>query len=376
MTAEATVAPSDLSRLAPDYVRGIARYIPGKPIEELAREFGLDPQEIVKLASNENPRGPGPAVRKAIAEATDELSRYPDGNGFALKSALAARLEVDRDDIVLGNGSNDVLELVTQAFLRPGDSAVYSRHAFAVYPLATQARGATGIEVAAAKDYGHDLPAMRAAIKPTTRVVFVANPNNPTGTWIAPDVLRSFVATVPADVLRGAGRGVQRVPRARAVRAERRLDAQPSQSRRVANVLEGLRTCRVARWLRRHERGRRGHAESRAPALQRECARAGSGAGGARRRRLREESRALNREGRAVLEQGFAKLGLAFVPSHANFVLVKVGDAARVYEHLLRQGVIVRPVANYGLPEWLRVTIGVGPENRRFLDALAAALAG
>ena len=202
MNAEALRAESsDPSRLAPEYVRRIARYIPGKPVEELARELGLDPAGIVKLASNENPRGPGPSVRKAIANATDELSRYPDGNGFALKTALAARFDVGTDDIVLGNGSNDVLELVTQAFLRPGDTAVYSRHAFAVYPLATQARGATGIEVPAAKDHGHDLPAMRAAILPTTRVVFVANPNNPTGTWIPPAALRSFIASVPENVL-------------------------------------------------------------------------------------------------------------------------------------------------------------------------------
>src|SRR5262250_890076 len=159
-TSTATAAhPRDPSRLAPDYVRKIARYIPGKPVEELAREFGLDPASIIKLASNENPRGPGPAVRRALVAATEELSRYPDGNGFALKTALATRYGVGPDDIVLGNGSNDVLELVTQAFLRPGDSAVYSRHAFAVYPLATQARGATGIAVPPARDLGHDLSA-------------------------------------------------------------------------------------------------------------------------------------------------------------------------------------------------------------------------
>ncbi len=174
--------------------------MPGKPVSELAREFGLDEAAIVKLASNENPRGPGPAVRAAIAAATAELSRYPDGNGFALKAALAARYRVEPDQIVLGNGSNDILELVTQAFLKPGDSAVYSRHAFAVYPLATQARGAHGIEVPA-QHFGHDLAAMRAAITAHTRVVFVANPNNPTGTWIAPAALEAFIASVPADVL-------------------------------------------------------------------------------------------------------------------------------------------------------------------------------
>src|SRR4029077_4786634 len=172
----------------------------GKPIGELAREFGLAEKEIVKLASNENPRGPSAAVRAAIAAATDDLCRYPDGNGFALKEALSARYGVAPDQIVLGNGSNDILELVTQAFLRPGDHAVYSQHGFAVYPLATQARGAIGIAVAA-RDLGHDLPAMRAALTPRTRIVFVANPNNPTGTWLAPEEVKAFLHGVPRDVL-------------------------------------------------------------------------------------------------------------------------------------------------------------------------------
>ena len=197
MTASTTATHAhDPSAAAPDYVRSIAPYLPGKPVSELAREFGLAEADIVKLASNENPRGPSPAVRAAIAAATDSLSRYPDGNGFALKAALAQRLGVGAESIVLGNGSNDILELVTQAFLKPGDAAVYSRHAFAVYPLATQARGAHGIEVAA-HDFGHDLAAMRRAITARTRIVFVANPNNPTGTWIAPDALESFIASVP-----------------------------------------------------------------------------------------------------------------------------------------------------------------------------------
>ncbi len=158
-----------LAQLAPEHIRSISRYIAGKPTDELARELGLDPTTIVKLASNENPRGPGPSVRAAIAEAVAELPRYPDSNGFALKAALSRRLSVAPEQLVLGNGSNDVLELVTLAFLQPGDEAVYAQHAFIVYPLATQARGARGIEVPA-KDFGHDLAAMRAAITPKTRV--------------------------------------------------------------------------------------------------------------------------------------------------------------------------------------------------------------
>jgi histidinol-phosphate aminotransferase len=201
-STEESVATSagDLSALSPEYVRRIARYVPGKPVEELAREYGLVERDIVKLASNENPRGPSPRVRQAIVDAVAGITRYPDGNGFALRTALATRFGLGREQVVLGNGSNDILELTTQAFLRPGDEAVYSQHAFAVYPLATQARGATGV-VVAARELGHDLDAMRAAITPRTRIVFVANPNNPTGTWLTPVTMKSFVTQVPQDVL-------------------------------------------------------------------------------------------------------------------------------------------------------------------------------
>jgi histidinol-phosphate aminotransferase len=186
--------------VALDYVSKLAPYIPGKPIEDVARELHLDPATIVKLASNENPRGPSPKVLTAIAAAAADITRYPDGYGYHLKDALASRLEVSPAQLVLGNGSNDILELATMAYLKPGDAAVYAQHAFAVYPLATHARGATGIEVPA-KDLAHDLSAMRAAITPATRIVFVANPNNPTGTWIPPAELEAFIASIPSNVL-------------------------------------------------------------------------------------------------------------------------------------------------------------------------------
>ncbi len=376
MSAEALRNEScDPSRLAPEYVRRIARYIPGKPVEELAREFGLDPERIVKLASNENPRGPGAAVRKAIANATNDLSRYPDGNGFALKEALSERFHVSADGIVLGNGSNDILELVTQAFLRPGDTAVYSRHAFAVYPLATQARGATGIEVPAANDYGHDLAAMRAAILPTTRVAFVANPNNPTGTWIPPAALLSFISSIPENVLIVLDEAYneylepeQCAPSAAWTREHPNLVVSRTFSKAYGlaalRVGYGIMDAKVAEMLNRVRQPFNVNALAQAAAL------AALGDPD-----YVSESRALNTQGRATLEEGFRKLGLVFLRSHANFVLVRVGDAPRAYQRLLKQGVIVRPVANYGLPEWLRVTVGVGPENRRFLDALEIALA-
>ncbi len=364
----------DPSMQAPEYVRKIAPYLPGKPTAELAREFGLAERDIVKLASNENPRGPGPAVRAAIAAALDDVSRYPDGNGFELKTALAARHRVAPEQIVLGNGSNDVLELVTQAFLRPGDHAVYSRHAFAVYPLATQARGATGIEVAA-RNFSHDLPAIRAALTPTTRVVFIANPNNPTGTWLPPAAIEAFLESVGDDVIVVLDEAyheyldpAQQTASAPWIGHHPNLVVTRTFSKAYGlaalRVGYGIMHPKVADMLNRVRQpfNVNGLAQAAAVAALADTA-------------YVEESRRLNRKGIAELEQGFALVGLTWLPSHANFILVKVGDAGRVYQRLLEQGVIVRPVANYALPEWLRVTIGLPAENRRFLDALATALA-
>src|SRR5512145_2314604 len=190
----------DLCDFAPGYIRSIAPYQPGKPISELARELGLNEADIIKLASNENPLGISPKAAAAIPQAIAELSRYPDGSGYELKRALSAHLRVGPECVVLGNGSNDVLEMIAAAYLRPGAKAVYSQHAFAVYPLATQARGAQGVAVPA-RDYGHDLTAMLAAIDNDTRLVFIANPNNPTGTFVAPDEMHAFLRRVPATVV-------------------------------------------------------------------------------------------------------------------------------------------------------------------------------
>src|SRR5919198_2297194 len=190
----------DPCELSPSYVRSIAPYQPGKPISELAREMGLDEKNIVKLASNENPRGIGPRTRAAIDAALAEVARYPDGNGFELKTALSTRYGVDMSSIVLGNGSNDVLELVALAFLGPGRAAVMSQHAFAVYPLATQARGARSILVPA-RNYAHDLQAMAKAVDDESYVVWVANPNNPTGTYARPDEVEALLRRVPERVI-------------------------------------------------------------------------------------------------------------------------------------------------------------------------------
>jgi len=359
---------------APDYVRAIAPYVGGKPIDEVARELDLDPATIIKLASNENPRGASPKVQAAIAAALGDLTRYPDGNGYALKAALASRLRVAPEQIVLGNGSNDVLELVTQAFLRPGDDALYSQYAFIVYPLATQARGAHGIEVAA-KDHGHDLDAMLAAITGNTRVVFIANPNNPTGTWLAGDVVERFISAVPRDVI---------------VVLDEAYDEFLDPSERVHSTA----------WISRYPNLVVSHTFSKAHGLA--ALRVGYGVMDAAiadlLNRVRqpfnvnslaqtaalaaledtqyvEDSRVLNREGRRQLEAGLQALRLRYLPSRGNFVLFEAGDAMAVYQALLRQGVIVRPVANYGLPAWLRVTVGTAQENERFLASLARSVA-
>ena len=368
--------PSDIPspvEHAPEYVRAIAPYVGGKPIEEVARELDLDPATIIKLASNENPRGASPKVQAAIAAAAAELTRYPDGNGFALKAALSKRLHVPPEQIVLGNGSNDVLELVTQAFLRPGDHAVYSQYAFIVYPLATQARGAVGIEVPA-KDYGHDLDAMQHAITPQTRVVFIANPNNPTGTWLAGDVVERFVAAVPRDVIVVLDEAYNEfLEPSEQSRSTTWISRYPnlvvSHTFSKAHGLAALRVgygvmdAAIADLVNRVRQPFNVNALAQAAALA-----------ALDDEQYVEDSRVLNRDGMRQVENGLRTLGLRFLPSRGNFVLFEARDANAVFQSLLRQGVIVRPVGNYNLPTWLRVTIGTAPENERFLIALGKAL--
>jgi histidinol-phosphate aminotransferase len=373
--------PADPCELAPGYVRAIAPYQPGKPISELAREMGLEEASIVKLASNENPLGLSPKARAAIEASVPELGRYPDGNGFELKTALAARYRVPLAGIVLGNGSNDVLEMIAAAFLGPGRAAVYAAHAFAVYPLATQARGARGIVVPAQR-YGHDLPAMAKAIDADTRVVFVANPNNPTGTLLAPEEIEAFLLAVPPHVavvideayneyLPAARRhdSVAWLGRHRNLILTRTF----SKAYGLAGLRVGFALCdeKIADLLNRVRQ------PFNVNSLALVAATAALGDAEFVRR-----SHELNLAGMAQLAAGFERLGLAWIPSYGNFVSVEIpraGGGARagaVFQDLLRQGVIVRPVAGYGMPDHLRVTVGLAAENERFLAALATALKG
>jgi histidinol-phosphate aminotransferase len=367
------VAPLDLCEQAPSYVRAIAPYQPGKPITELAREFGLAPDNIVKLASNENPLGMSPKARAAIEAALPDLHRYPDN--FELLRAVAQRVDRSIDGVVLGNGSNDLLEMVAAAFLSPGRSAVFSQHAFAVYPLATQARGARSI-VVPAKDWGHDLAAMLAAITADTHVVFIANPNNPTGTLLGADELAMFLDAVPPHVVVVLDEAYNEYLSSAENYDSRRWLARHSnlvitrtfsKAYGLAGIRVGYALCdpRLADLLNRVRQPFNVNNLALVAAIaaldDQEFVRA---------------SNALNAAGMKQLTDAFKGMGLPWIPSAANFVAVEFprsdGESrvAAIYQQLLRAGVIVRPVGAYGMPDHLRVSIGRAEENARFIDAL------
>lgn len=365
----------DACESSPSYIRGIAAYQPGKPTSELAREIGIDEARIVKLASNENPLGLSPKARAAIERELAELARYPDGAGFELKRALCAHYKVEANQLVLGNGSNDVLELIARVFLAPGTSAVYSQHAFAVYMLATQGSGATSIQVPAV-DHGHDLAAMAAAVRPDTHVLWIANPNNPTGTFAAPEAVIALLERVPARVVVVLDEAYNEyLPDAQRVDSLRWIERFPNLVvTRTFSKAYGLAGLRVGFAVAHPEIADLMN-RVRQPFNVSSVAQAAAVAA------LADEdfvarSRALNDAGMLQLTQGFEALKLDYIASLGNFVSVRVGNGAHVYQRLLRAGVIVRPVGAYQMPEYVRVSIGTQAENARFLDALPAALHG
>jgi len=366
---------SDPGALAATAVRKIAPYIPGKPIEELEREYGV--ANIIKLASNENPLGAGPLAVAAIAQAASEIGLYPDGNGFELKQALSQRYGCALDCITLGNGSNDVLSLLAEAFLTADTEAVYSQYSFAVYPIVVQATGATA-RVApalgndAAMALGHDLDTMAKLVNARTRLVFVANPNNPTGTWVEAGALKRFISALPRTTLVIVDEAyIEYVTDPTFPNASQWLAEFPnlvvtrtfSKAFGLAGVRVGyaLSHPQVADMLNRVRQPFNVSSLGLAAA----CA------------ALRDtahlaKSVALNCDGLKQLIAGFDKLKLRHYPSAGNFVLIDCAKpAAPIYEALLRGGVIVRPVANYGLPNHLRITIGTHQQNERLLAALA-----
>jgi histidinol-phosphate aminotransferase len=365
---------TDFLALAQPGVQQLSPYVPGKPVDELARELDLDPASIVKLASNENPLGPSPKALEAIRGELAELTRYPDGNGFELKSRLASRCGVQITQVTLGNGSNDILDLVARAYLAPGLNAVFSQYAFAVYPIATQAVGAQGKAVPA-QAYGHDLEAMLAAIDENTRVVFIANPNNPTGTWFGPDALERFLARVPSNVLVVLDEayieyaegdelpdGLQYLARYDNLLVSRTF----SKAYGLAALRVGYAICsaQIADVLNRV----RQPFNVNSLALAAACAALDDA-------EYLVQSRQVNDAGMAQLEAGLRELGLSWIASKGNFIAVDFGrDTAAINQALLHEGVIVRPVAGYGMPNFLRVSIGLPAENARFLAALGKVL--
>jgi histidinol-phosphate aminotransferase len=360
-----------LTEQALTYVRAISPYQPGKPITELARELGIPADSIVKLASNENPLGMSPKAKLAVEAALAGVERYPDQ--FELIAKLAARCGVAQNQVVLGNGSNDVLDLIARVFLASGRSAVFAQHAFAVYPLASLSTGAELICVPA-KDFGHDLDAMRAAIRPDTRIVWIANPNNPTGNFLPYPAVRAFLESVPKDVVVVLDEAYNEYipPEARVDTAAWVAEFPNLVVCRTFSKIYGLAGLRIGYGIASPAVADLMN-RVRQPFNVNNLALAGALAALDDDEFL-QSSYQLNRRGMAQIVAALEKLGLAYIPSYGNFVTFKAGDGAALNQKLLQQGVIVRPIGGYGMPEWLRVTIGTEAENARFIAALEKVL--
>ncbi|MGP4715043.1 histidinol-phosphate transaminase [Psychrobacter sp. T6-6] len=375
---DSQLTSSELLPLVPAYdsILALTPYQIGKPIEELTREYGVS--DVVKLASNENPMGCSPRVTLAMTKQLGQLARYPDGNGYYLKQALADFNDVSADQITLGNGSDDLLDILARSFVGTDDAIVYSQYAFVVYSMLAKMQGAVDIEVPAQR-FGHDLKAMSQAVQdnPNTKIVFIANPNNPTGTQLEQKALRQFVASVPPSVL--------------IVLDEAYIEYSPESNNRAlldefdnvvivrtfskAYGLAGLRvgyalsSVAVAHLLNRIRQpfnvSRIGLAAAAAALADQDFI---------------KETRVMNDEQMRWLEKQFDALGLGFVKSHANFIMVEIQvemediTADSIHQALLKQGVIVRPLAAYGLPNWLRITVGLAEENLRLIDTLRSIL--
>ena len=345
-------------------IRAMHPYEPGKPVETLERELGI--REAIKLASNENPRGPGAIVREALAREAADLSRYPDGSAHAFREKLAAQQGLHPDQILLGNGSNDVLELIARVFLAPGRKGVIDQYAFVVYPLAIAGAGGTVCAVPS-KAYGHDLPAMAAAVDDSTQLVFIANPNNPTGTVASLTEIEGLLQAVPSKVLVVVDEAYcEYQHRSASGTALSLLPRYPNLVvTRTFSKIYGLAALRL------------GYAAAapeivsllnrlRQPFNVNSLALAG-GLAALDDHDYVEESRRLNAEGLQTLERAMAGRAIPFIPSAGNFLTVEVGAAKAYYDALLQEGVIVRPVAGYGLTQHLRVSVGMPEEMTRFL---------
>lgn len=363
---------STITQQAHHWLENLVAYDPGKPIEETARELGLNPGDIIKLASNENPLGPSPKAVEAMKEAAEGVHIYPDGGGYKLRTAIAEKFGLERENIILGNGSNEIIELIGHGFLNPGDNVIAAEHAFVVYKLMATLFGAETIEV---PDPGfvHDLDAMAAAITPKTRKVFIANPNNPTGTMVGAEEIDRFMAKVPEHVmvifdeayhefLHDAPDTLKYVREGRNVVIMRTFSK--IQGLAGLRIGYGITTPEIAEVLQK----------CRQPFNTNMIAQAGAIAGLADEEH-QQRTRDLNDEGLPFLHNAFEAMGLEYVPSVANFVLVKVGDGDAVFKAMLQKGVIIRTMSGYKLPEWVRISIGTMDQNRRCIETLKEVLA-
>lgn len=356
-----------IDQFANRFICDLVAYEPGKPIDETARELGLDPSSIVKVASNENPLGPSPMAKTAMREAIEEAHIYPDGGGYRLRHAIADSFDMDVSNVILGNGSNEIIELLCHTFLNPNAELIAAEHAFVVYKLMATLFGAKYIEVPD-PDFIHDLDAMAAAINPNTRLVFIANPNNPTGTMVGQEAIDRFMAQVPDHVVVVFDEAYYEFP-----------DSPPDT---LKYVREGRNVCVLRTFSKIHGLAalRVGYGLASTPLAQllqkarqpfnvNAVAQAGALAAMADHGHIRKTLE-VNRSGMAFYEKEFAARGLEFVPSFANFLLVRTGEGDRVFQGMLKQGVIVRAMSGYKLPDWIRISIGTESQNRRCLEVL------
>ncbi len=348
-------------------LRDLIAYEPGKPIEDVARELGLEPDEIIKLASNENPIGPSPKAVEAMKEAVENVHFYPDGGGWRLRNAIAEKFGLNRENVILGNGSNEIIELIGHAFLNPGDNVIVADHAFVVYKLMATLFGADTIEI---PDPGfvHDLDAMAAAITPNTKQIFVANPNNPTGTMVGQEDIERFMDKVPEHVvvifdeayyefLNEPPDTLKFVREGRNVVILRTFSK--IQGLAGLRIGYGLAPQPIADVLQKCRQPFNANAIAQVGALA-----------GLLDEDHQEKTRQLTDEGRTYFQTEFEKMGLEFVPSFANFVLVKVGDGDRIFREMMKQGVILRAMRGYKLPDWVRISIGRPDQNARCVEVL------
>jgi len=355
------------------FLKTLPVYQPGRPIEEVARELNLPADSIIKVASNENPFGPSPLAVAAMQKAIAGVNLYPDGNAFYLKQKLAAKLGIETANLILGNGSNEIIEFVSHALLAPGDDVVVSQFCFAIYPIVAKMFGAN-LKIVPAKNYGHDLPAMLKAITPKTRIVFVANPNNPTGTLAPREEVIQFVNEVPDDVLivmdeayiEFLDDAVDLVPLVRmGVRKNLIL-------MRTFSKIYGLAGLRIGYGIGNPDLIA-ALEKTRQPFNINSLAQAAALAALDDDEHVRK-TRANNFAGLEFFRRAFHDLKLEFVPSFANFILVRVGEGQKIFDAMQKQGVIVRPMGGYQLPEWIRISVGTPKENERCLDALKKSL--